>query len=166
MARIKGGRVLCFEVNPSKKEQQLDAMRKLVAGSEQKLAPVSGLERYMSVSRSHMSQFAKAAGCGQCCSHLEQLQPFTVEALQSSFQDEQFGKMVKEGWAWWIIQSDVEVAAPWFPQMLQAALNTGNHISKVATEVELAMFGVPLQDLRFYGDCPSGLCRNSSLDLP
>ena len=129
----------CFEVNPSKKEQQLDAMRKLVAGSEQKLAPVSGLERYMSVSCSHMSQFAKAAGCGQCCSHLEQLQPFTVEALQSSFQDEQFGKMVKEGWAWWIIQSDVEVAAPWFPQMLQAALNTGNHISKVATEVELAM---------------------------
>ena len=25
----------CFELNPSKKEQQLDAMRKLVAGSEQ-----------------------------------------------------------------------------------------------------------------------------------
>lgn len=129
----------CFEVNPSKKEQQLDAMRKLVAGSEQQLAPVSGLERYMTVSCSHMSQFAKAAGCGQCCSPLEELQPFTVESLTSNYQDEQFQKMVKEGWSWWIIQSDVEVSAPWFPQMLQAALNTGNHISKVATEVELAM---------------------------
>ena len=110
----------CFEVNPSKKEQQLDATRKLVAGSEQKLAPVNGLERYMTVSCSHMSQFAKAAGCGQCCSPLEELQPFTVERLTSNYQDEQFQKMVKE-------------------QMLQAALNTGNHISKVATEVELAM---------------------------
>ena len=117
----------CFEMsqNKAKKDSQMSAMQKLVQSSEKRLAPVTGQERFMTVSCSHMSQFAKAAGSGQCVSELPELETFSMEAIDAHFADEQFKKMVKDGWQWNVIQADVEEGCPWFPQMLQASLNTG-----------------------------------------
>lgn len=131
----------CFEMsqNKAKKDSQMSAMQKLVQSSEKRLAPVTGQERFMTVSCSHMSQFAKAAGSGQCVSELPELETFSMEAIDAHFADEQFQKMVKDGWQWNVIQADVEEGCPWFPQMLQASLNTGNQIVKQSTEMEIAM---------------------------
>ena len=154
----------CFELSAvkEKKESQLEAMRKLVENSEKKLAPVNGMERFMTVSCSHMSQFAKAAWCGQCSSDLEELQPFTLESLEGKFQDDQFSKMVKQGWNWKCIQSQVEDACPWLPQMLQAALNTGNQIAKEATEMEVAMSIAYLHKAHQSMDTAIELCQAST----
>ncbi len=131
----------CFEMsqNKARKEAQMNAMQKLVQSSEKRLAPISGQERFMSVSCSHISQFAKAAGSGQCISELPELETFSMEAIDAQFADQQFKKMVRDGWQWNVIQADVEEGCPWFPQMLQASLNTGNQIVKQSTEMEIAM---------------------------
>ena len=131
----------CIEIHQDtgKKGKQFNSMKALVAGSENRLAPVSGLERYRSVSSSHISQFLKAIDSGNCVSELEGLQPFTSEALQASFKDEQFSKALKQGWWWKVVQHQVEDALPWIGQLLQGSLNTGNSIGQSPTEVELAM---------------------------
>lgn len=136
---------LCFEVAAfkHKMDEQLEKMKALVESSEKRLALLTGSERFLSVSCSHMSQFPKTVGCGQCLT--ENQEPMavnngylTLESLESSFQDEEFANMARHGWNWRCIKAEVEESCPWLPQLLQAALNTGNEISKQATEMEIA----------------------------
>ena len=131
----------CFEISllKSKKDVQLDAMRQLVNSAENRLAPVTGLERFRTISSSHISQFAKAVHYGMCTSELPELSQFTLEALQGQFNDVQFGKLVKNGWTWKVISSVVEDSVPWLPQLLQSALNTGHSIGQTPTEIEIAL---------------------------
>ena len=134
----------CFEMSSKKEERdkQVGAMRALVTASERKLAPVNGTERFMSVSCSHISQFLKAVGCGQCVTENEELGEsfLTVETLEAQFpSDHHFQSMVRNGWQWRCIKSEVEECCPWMPQLLQAALNSGNEISKQSTEMEIAL---------------------------
>lgn len=64
----------------------------------------------------------------------------TVETLEAQFpSDHLFQSMVRNGWQWHCIKSEVEECCPWMPQLLQAALNSGNEISKQSTEMEVAL---------------------------
>ena len=132
---------LCFEISADnhKKETQLDAMRGLVVGAENRLAPVSGKERFRTVSSSHISQFAKAVHFGQCSSELPELKQFTVEALHMQFKDDEFARLVRHGWTWRVISSHVEDSCPWLPQLLQHSLNTDHGIGQTPTEIEVAL---------------------------
>ena len=137
----------CFEMSSKKtiRDKQVDAMKALVEASDKKLAPVNGSERFMSVSCSHISQFLKAVGCGQCLTENEELAGMnqgylSLESLEAHFPaDHQFQAMVRKGWQWHCIKSEVEECCPWLPQLLQAALNSGNEVSKQATEMEIAL---------------------------
>lgn len=44
----------------------------------------------------------------------------------------------RHGWNRRRVKAEVEESCPWLPQLLQAALNIGNEISKQATEMENA----------------------------
>ncbi|CAK9097021.1 Uncharacterized protein SCF082_LOCUS45533 [Durusdinium trenchii] len=132
---------LCVEVHQDqvKKQVQMSAMKSLVNASEGRLAPVTGLERFATLSSSHISQFLKAAHCGECETALEDLQPFAVESLHAAFRDDQCNKLATEGWTWRVLQHQVEEACPWTAQLLQSALNTSNSIGQSPTEIEICM---------------------------
>ena len=136
----------CMEISkdPLKRSSQLAENKKLVHDSEQRLAPMSGTERHLSLSCSHISQFVKAAICGSCQTQHEELQEvnnglLTLEGLVAKFQDAAFERLAKEGWVWRVISSEVEEHCSWFPAMLQASLNTANSVSTTPTEIEVAM---------------------------
>lgn len=132
----------CFEVSHARREEQLKPMKLLVEAADGLLAPCGGTERFLSVSSSHMSQFVRAVHAG-CRTEDENLaginKTLSLESLMQEFEDPAFEAAVGEGWAWSCISSAVEDAAPWLPQLLQAALNSSNHIGRQATEIEVAM---------------------------
>jgi len=137
---------VCFEVakDPVVKSMQVQSNVKLVAGSENRLAPVSSLERYLTVSASHVSQFCKAVASGHCTTEHEVLKgvnngALTMDSLQSKFKDKVFEQLCYKGWTWKCITAETEQACPWMPAMFQAALNTGSMVAKVPTEVEVAL---------------------------
>ena len=137
---------VCFEVakDPATKAMQVQSNAKLVAASENRLAPVSQMERYLTVSSSHVSQFCKAVACGNCSTEHEVLKglnngALTMDSLQSKFKDKIFEQLAHKGWSWKCITAEAEQACPWMPAMFQAALNTGSMVSKVPTEVEVAL---------------------------
>ena len=132
---------LCIEISAKtqKKEAQVGAMRSLVLSAENRLAPVSGRERFRTVSSSHISQFAKAVHFGQCSSELPELKQFTLEALHMHFKDDEFARLVRHGWTWKVISSRVEDSCPWLPQLLQHSLNTDHGICQTPTEIEVAL---------------------------
>ena len=91
---------VCFEVakDPATKAMQVQSNAKLVAGSETRLAPVSQMERYLTVSSSHVSQFCKAVACGNCSTEHEVLKglnngALTIDSLQNKFKDKIFEQL-------------------------------------------------------------------------
>ena len=137
---------VCFEVakDPVVKAMQVQSNVKLVAASENRLAPVSSLERYLTVSASHVSQFCKAVASGHCSTEHEVLKgvnngALTMDSLQSKFKDKVFEQLCYKGWTWKCITAETEQACPWMPAMFQAALNTAGMVAKVPTEVEVAL---------------------------
>ena len=62
----KLGQSYCFELPQSleDRDRQVKAMKLLVDSSEGRLAPLTGAERFVSVSSSHMSQFCRSVGAG------------------------------------------------------------------------------------------------------
>ena len=132
----------CMEIshNPEKKRKVLADMERVVLASDGMLAPVSGNEKYQSLSASHMSQFCKAVSAG-CVTQEEAVKSkvLALDVLQKDFPDEAFKTAVTAGWSWHCIASVVEESLPWFSNFLQGALNSCNHIAAKATEMELAL---------------------------
>ena len=110
-------------------------MKLLVESSEGRLAPLTGGERFVSVSSSHMSQFCRSVGAG-CKTDEENLlainKTLSLESLMLEFKDMAFQTAVTAGWNWHCISSAVEVSVPWLPDFLQGSLNSSNHIAGVS----------------------------------
>ena len=137
---------LCFEVSKDiqKKKDQVNANHTLVDASQGALAPALNTERYLTISCSHMAAFCKSVFSGKCCTKLEDLQkalggPLTLDALMAIYPDSVFQTMVKEGWCWKVVSSEVEEQLDWLPAFLQGALNSSQQISSMPTEMEQAM---------------------------
>ena len=139
----------CMEIshNHDKKKKVLAEMERVVLASEGMLAPVSGNEKYQSLSASHMSQFCKAVSAG-CVTQEEAVksQVLALDVLLKDFPDEGFKAAVTGGWSWHCIASVVEESLPWFCNFLQGALNSCNHIAAKATEMELALHMRPTSE--------------------
>ena len=128
-----------IELSTAKKQAQLKAMEVLVGASDGKLAPLTGKERWLTLSSSHMSQFVKAVNAG-CKSEEEALgDVLSAEHLMQQYQDPAFESALNKGWVWKCLAATVEESVAWFPAFLQAALNSSNHIAGQVTELELAM---------------------------
>ena len=102
----------CIELNPdpAKRKAQCQMMHALHEAHPDYVAPVSGHERYMSLSSSHVSQFFKAMLHG-CKSPEDDLVDVKSGRMSLGLvSDMEFLKGANEGWEWTIIPFYVEDA--------------------------------------------------------
>ena len=119
---------VAFEVSTkgSTKQQQLQANIQLVESSHNQLAPVTGQERLLSCSSSHLVAFCKAVLHG-CQTQEPSLKAKTNGQLSlAALANSQDGlvTMCEQGWTWLVVSSLVEEAFPDLPTLVQQALNT------------------------------------------
>ena len=128
---------VCFEMNPQdeKKKIQVAFNESLVQSSEGMLA-FTGKERYVTVAKSHTSQFIKAVMCG--------CKTPTTLAVNGSLcketlcrHDEALTQMVEVGWQWLIVSFTVEEALPSLPNLATLACNSTNSNYEACGELEL-----------------------------
>lgn len=130
---------VCFELSldPEKKKEQVAFNKAMCDISQGMMAEPSGMERYLSVSKGHTSQFCKAinhcakttqtslaSGNGCLGPHLLQ-------------RDADLKTMCAKGWEWLIITSQVEEAFPGLPQLVENACNSTNAAFESQSEVQL-----------------------------
>ena len=122
-----------FEIDPAEPihSQVMEFNKRLVQLSNGTLAPVSGRERYMTVSCGHCCAFVRALLAG-CCTPQAKLGAVKVcdgesklmlakEALIT--KDPQLKIMCDVGWEWTVIPHWVEKEFPDLPRLAQKALN-------------------------------------------
>ena len=130
-----------FEISPMipMKMKQFEFNRKLVQNSCGLLAPVSGTERFVSVSCGHTVQFCKAALAG-CVTPQTSLADATgrlnVQAISNG--DKAFQVMLEKGWSWTVVPWPVEATWPSLPDLAQRALNASNSVASQSSELEVA----------------------------
>jgi hypothetical protein len=114
-------------------EPVLDFNKNLVALSKGLLGPVSGNERYMTVSCGHTTQFIKAL--------LSRCVTTDGSTLGPEFagSDLIFQQMIKKGWSWTILPYTVQTKYPKLPFLAQQALNSTNNSSNQISELEAAV---------------------------
>lgn len=131
---------VAFEVSAkgSTKQQQLQANIQLVESSHNQLAPVTGQERLLSCSSSHLVAFCRAVLHG-CQTQEPSLKAKTNGQLSlAALANSQDGlvTMCEQGWTWLVVSSLVEEAFPDLPTLVQQALNTTQAVSQGQGECE------------------------------
>ncbi|CAL1147545.1 unnamed protein product [Cladocopium goreaui] len=131
---------VAFEVSTkgSTKQQQLQANIQLVESSHNQLAPVTGQERLLSCSSSHLVAFCRAVLHG-CQTQEPSLKAKTNGQLSlAALANSQDGlvTMCEQGWTWLVVSSLVEEAFPDLPTLVQQALNTTQAVSQGQGECE------------------------------
>ena len=119
---------------PQARNEQLAANSALVANTPQLLAPLTGKERFLSVSSSHTTAWLKAveAGCqAPGDDHVLQLR-------QGEERSDAIIDLLNQGWTWIVFSAAVEAEWKQLPSWLQLALNSTNSNAKQLSEVECA----------------------------
>ena len=135
LSQLEGS--VAFEMNPMKNKSQVAFTAALAKQAEGLIAYPTGQERFLTVSKSHTTQFCKAIK-SNCKTH----QPTLASGdgcLGSHLltRDPSLKKMVETGWTWCIILSCVEEAVPMLPSLVEAALNASNVVYEPQNEVQL-----------------------------
>ena len=132
--------------DPSKSAEQVAANEKLVEASAGCLAPVRGEETHLSMGCGHTAAFTRAVNA-TCKTPLPELGGATgflsldgILAGKSNREEHPFRIMCEEGWEWFVIDPDVEVAFPELPGLWQSALNASHAVAGQPLEVETASF--------------------------
>lgn len=102
----------CIELNPDpiKRQAQCKMMQSLHAAHPEYVAPVSGHERYMSLSSSHVSQFFKAMLHGCKSPEADLVDAKSGKMSLALVSDPEFLQGATEGWEWTVIPFYVEDA--------------------------------------------------------
>ena len=104
--RLKGTAV-CFEVNPHKRQEQSKLTQQLHQAHGEYMACVSGQERYLSVSCSHLSQFLKAVYT-KCQTPEPSLGDSNGKLNAEQYHDPEFQSMLDRGWEWVVLPWGLE----------------------------------------------------------
>ena len=131
---------LAMEVSShaAKRAEQMSFNEKLVSSANGLMSPLSGTERFMTLSSSHTCQFIKSliAGCktnqkkvGDSTGHL---------SLHMWRHDSQLQTMAQQGWEWVVLPSYLEDAYPMLAALMQSSLNLANEVFECQSELELA----------------------------
>ena len=110
-----------------------DFNRSLVQLSKGLLAPVSGTERYMTISCGHTTAFVKAV------MHKCQAPDGSTLGHEFAGNDVNLQTMLRKGWSWVIIPHSVEIKWPKLAFLAQQALNSTNNSSNQVSELEAAL---------------------------
>ena len=110
----------CIELNPdpTKRQAKCKMMQSLHATHPEYVAPVSGHERYMSLSSSHVSQFFKAMLHGCKSPEADLVDAKSGKMSLALVSDPEFLKGAAEGWEWTVIPFYVEDACHKFLSFL------------------------------------------------
>lgn len=105
----------CIELSPDpiKRKAQCKMMQSLHDAHPDYVAPVSGHERFMSLSSSHVSQFFKAMLHGCKSPESELIDGKSGKMSLALVSDPEFLKGANEGWDWTIIPFYLEDAYAW-----------------------------------------------------
>lgn len=130
-----------FELSPMTniREKQLEFNKKLIEHSGGMLAPLSGGERYLTVSCGHTAAFCKAV-LGQCRTPQSSLanSDGVLNLDHVAKGDWKLRSMIQDGWTWLIISWQVEAVFRELPDLAQRALNASNSVASLSTELEVA----------------------------
>ena len=131
----------CCEMHPpgAAKELEVETNQKLVAKSAGMLAPVTGLERYVSLSCGHTAAFCKAAKA-RCVTNITEIRDSAgkLDPNLIGSASPNFSKMLGEGWLWFVVPWWLGDEVPGFPHLAQQALNASHSVANQATEMEVA----------------------------
>lgn len=163
-----GGSV-CFEVNTLQRSQQIGFTHSLAEQSSGLIAKPSGMERFLSVSKSHTSQFMKAIK-----SNCKTNQPTLAGGdgclgTHLLSKDPALSYLVHSGWKWTIIHACVEVEWPQLPSLIESALNSSNASYETQNEVQLMaavlfkLQGLPHGEKIDLGALANDLCHGGQL---
>ena len=145
-----------FELNPNepKKSLQVGFNKDLVSRASNMLAPVSGVERILSVACSHTAAFCKAASSG-CTTDQEQFKDAGGK-LNFPFlcTNPVMKEMLCDGWDWEVVAWVAEHQWPHLPSLAQRALNASNNVASQETELETACTIANDASLQSLGDGP------------
>ena len=132
----------CIELatNGKVREEHLKKNEMLILRSGGLLAPINGLERFVSLGAGHTVAFCKLAGVSGRTSEkeLQCVDSDTID-VQKLCRNKEFEIMVVEGWTWECVPSIIDELFPAFAIIAQRALNTQNHISTEVGELETCM---------------------------
>ena len=129
-----------FEISrdATTKAKQIAVNQKLIELSGGLLAPLTGMERGLSVGCGHFTAFVRAAQAG-CHTHELGIANSDKRIYFSKLRrDTTFAKLLDEGWEWFVISESVEELLPGLPNFFQRALNATNSAASDASELEVA----------------------------
>jgi hypothetical protein len=153
----------CFEISgdSTKAQEQMKFNTQLAEAANGLLAPVSGVERFLSVSSSHTAAFCRAVLHG-CKTPNFSLDGKLHKAQYAS--DAQFKLMLEDGWSWKVISSVASERFPELPAFAAKALNAAHNVTSIVTELEVASRmpdhweienGIPINWAYVMRDCTS-----------
>jgi hypothetical protein len=130
-----------FELSPVPhvREKQLGFNKKLVEHSGGMLAPMTGGERYLTVSCGHTAAFCKAvlAGCRTPQPSLANSDGI-LNLDHVAKGDAKLRSMIRDGWSWLVVSWQVEAVFPELADLAQRALNASNSVASQSSELEVA----------------------------
>ena len=128
-----------FELPPSGQARidQIEANVRLVARSNNYLAPVNGSERYLTVGTGHVTAACKASNHG-CATPEKFLQDANGKISKDFLETDSEIKEMLTGIDFNVLPFQVELAWPKLPHLAQRALNASNTVPDQSSELEVA----------------------------
>ena len=120
--------------------KHIEANQKLIVRAAGLIAPINGIERYITLGAGHTSQFCKLADIeGESSEPALCVHGSKRIDRQQLCRNKNLGKMINEGWDWTIFDSSVDEQYPRFSLIAQRALNARNHSNTSVGELECCM---------------------------
>ena len=122
-----------------KREMQIAFNHKLVDEAGGQMAPITGEERFLTISCSHWTQGCRGVEAG-CKTNVVELQDSSgcLNKIMYIGNDNELRDIFENGWEWLIVPWSIEQVAPGFANLAQNALNAQQQTVNQATELEIA----------------------------
>ena len=131
---------MCFQICPldPKKSEILAFNRKVIKQSKGLLAELTGDESHISVGTSHFNGWTRAinAGCRTPFKHLQD-QDGRLSVERMGRRCKRMLQLLTEGWEWWELPWEADIAWPLLADLAQRALNSSHAVSSRSSELEV-----------------------------
>ena len=133
-------KAMCFQICPldPNKSNVIFFNKKVINQAKGLLANLSGDESHVSVGTGHFTGWCRAinAGCRTPFKHLQDQDGHLSVELMSR-RCKRMGKLLKEGWEWFELPWEADIAWPMLADLAQRALNSSQAVSSRSTELEV-----------------------------
>ena len=131
---------MCFQICPFDPQRTncLNFNKKVIKQAKGLLADLTGEESHVSVGTGHFTGWCRAINAG-CRTPFKHLQDTDGRLSQERFarKDIRLGVLLKEGWVWFELPWEADLAWPQLADLAQRALNSSHSVSSSSTELEV-----------------------------